>query len=716
MTKRVVSIFLSAVMLVCSLSAFSLSANAASYEDQLKAKGFPDTYVAYLSDLHKKYPNWNFEPYQTNINWSDAIAGERSYHSKQRISKSSIYNTGFYCGCSSCYVNGAYKIVEGSTWVAASASAVKYYMDPRTSLDEKYIFQFESTKYDSSQTIEGVEAILASTWMANSVITYADENGNIQTYKDEKGNTVKYSEAIMKTAKDHEMSAYFLASKIVQEVGGSSNTASGASGTVSGYKGIYNYYNIGANTGATAGLSWAATTSFKTSSTSNVNMRKEPNTSSAIVKQLEKSSTIRIVDQTPVQADGYVWYRVSVTVNSIGYQGYIRSDLTTNTYSRPWTNPYLSIYYGAKNIQGVYKNQYTGYLKKFNVTSTNRYTNEYMANAAAASQEAVNVYNAYSKAKQLSNAKTFYIPVFNNMPTAVSPRPTAGCEPIENLNTPTNNPPQIETKISNFKVTGRTATSLSYSWNKVDNATKYQVYFTNVVSKKSYSKEVTTNYVTLNNLSLGCQYTVKVRAYVGAWKEYSEELKNKTLPAKPALLKTNGVYANGALIQWSKVNNADGYVVYRYNANKTYTWIKTIPGVNNTSMTLSRLAGCTNYSFVVVAYVDNVCIGPVSNLVTFRTQVSQVYGLNLKPTSTTIRANWSLINGNADGYQVCFAKDSAFKKKIATKTVGGRNTLTYTGKKLTKGRTYYVKVRAYKKIGKTTYYGAWSSTAKAVCK
>ena len=41
-----------------------------------------------------------------------------------------------------------------------------------------------------------------------------------------------------------------------------------------------------------------------------------------------------------------------------------------------------------------------------------------MANVRAASSEALKTYNAHVNAGTLESAKTFYIPVFNNMPDA----------------------------------------------------------------------------------------------------------------------------------------------------------------------------------------------------------------------------------------------------------------------------------------------------------
>ena len=92
--------------------------------------------------------------------------------------------------------NGNYVIREASNWVSASKTAVEYYMDPRNFLDEKQIFQFESTSYDGTQTKEGVEAILDGTWMHDSLIKYLTTGQSQKTYD----STTKYSDVIMKAA------------------------------------------------------------------------------------------------------------------------------------------------------------------------------------------------------------------------------------------------------------------------------------------------------------------------------------------------------------------------------------------------------------------------------------------------------------------------------------------------------------------------------------
>ena len=74
-----------------------------------------------------------------------------------------------------------------------------------------------------------------------------------------------------------------------------------------------------------------------------------------------------------------------------------------------------------------------------------------------------------------------------------------------------------------------------------------------------------------------------------------------------------------------------------------------------------------------------------------------------------IKAKWNKCSTSATGYQIYWAKDKKFKKVVAKTTTKGRSKVTYTGKNFTKGRKYYVRIRAYKKAGDKTYYGAWSN-------
>ena len=83
--KKILSLLLSAIIAVTGIFAVPQLAFASSYEDELRAKGFPDSYITKLTELHKKYPNWIFQPLITNLDWQTAVNGERSSHSKQLI-------------------------------------------------------------------------------------------------------------------------------------------------------------------------------------------------------------------------------------------------------------------------------------------------------------------------------------------------------------------------------------------------------------------------------------------------------------------------------------------------------------------------------------------------------------------------------------------------------------------------------------------------------
>ena len=50
-----------------------------------------------------------------------------------------------------------------------------------------------------------------------------------------------------------------------------------------------------------------------------------------------------------------------------------------------------------------------------------------------------------------------------------------------------------------------------------------------------------------------------------------------------------------------------------------------------------------------------------------------------------------------------------FKKMVSKTTVSGQKKTSYTGKNFTKGKRYYVKVRAYKTVNGNKIYGALSN-------
>ena len=60
------------------------------------------------------------------------------------------------------------------------------------------------------------------------------------------------------------------------------------------------------------------------------------------------------------------------------------------------------------------------------------------------------------------------------------------------------------------------------------------------------------------------------------------------------------------------------------------------------------------------------------------------------------------------GYQIQYSTSKSFSK-ATTKTISSYKTTKYTLKSLSTKKTYYVRVRTYKTVGKTKYYSGWST-------
>lgn len=194
------------------------------FEESIKA--FPDSYKPYLRVLHAMHPNWAFKIDKTGLNWETAAEAESQ---KGTSAISYLYPSLIFKDSSN--PNGI--VVDGTNWYAPAKDAVKYYMDPRNFLNEKNIFMFETLSYDVNQDASVAE-ILKGSFMSGSFT-----EGDV---------TKTYADAFIEAAKTANVSSIHLASRALQEMGYTMSSA--ASGTVAGYEGIYNFYNIGAYSGA----------------------------------------------------------------------------------------------------------------------------------------------------------------------------------------------------------------------------------------------------------------------------------------------------------------------------------------------------------------------------------------------------------------------------------------------------------------------------------
>jgi len=125
-----------------------------------------------------------------------------------------------------------------------------------------------------------------------------------------------------------------------------------------------------------------------------------------------------------------------------------------------------------------------------------------------------------------------------------------------------------------------------------------------------------------------------------------------------------------------------------------------------------------------VSYKNNKAIGTATVTVkgmgnytgtakkTFKINPKAVSGLKLTAGKGRLTASWKKSAGGVGGYQLQYALKKSFSgaRKV---TVAKASTLKRTLKNLKKGKIYYVRIRAFKKVGKTTYWSAWSGAKRA---
>lgn len=234
--KRLLSIVLICTILISGGGFFSnidvaKAATDAAFSTEMKAAGFPDSYISGLTQLHKQYPQWKFEAVDTGLDWGTVITKE-SVNGVNLVPKSGDDARKSTAAGAYDWNTNTWTIYDGSNWVAANSGYIAYYMDPRNFLNETDIFQFESLSFNKLQTKSGVNAILSGTFMAKTV-TDSDKT------------TLNYADSFMKIGELTGVSPYHLASRVRQEQG-LNGTSSLISGTYKGYEGYFNYFNVGA--------------------------------------------------------------------------------------------------------------------------------------------------------------------------------------------------------------------------------------------------------------------------------------------------------------------------------------------------------------------------------------------------------------------------------------------------------------------------------------
>lgn len=241
--KRFSFILVFIILFNCSLTIF-LSGEVQARErteDISNLVNYPEIYTA-VQEMKTAHPNWTFTILYTGLDWNDVMYNETlALHTRSLVHSSLVTGNVSDWVCPECGTDSK----DSGSWYCASTKTAAYYIDPRNWLNETYIFAFETLSFNSNvHTIEGVQTMLAGTFMDVPTIYYKDTNGVIQTINK------SYAQIIYEAGQQNNVSPYHLAARILQEQGTSgSSLITGEPYTYLGttYMGYYNFFNVGAS-------------------------------------------------------------------------------------------------------------------------------------------------------------------------------------------------------------------------------------------------------------------------------------------------------------------------------------------------------------------------------------------------------------------------------------------------------------------------------------
>lgn len=101
----------------------------------------------------------------------------------------------------------------------------------------------------------------------------------------------------------------------------------------------------------------------------------------------------------------------------------------------------------------------------------------------------------------------------------------------------------------------------------------------------------------------------------------------------------------------------------------------------------------------------------INKTLTFKILPPKTLLTGLKKANRSFIASWKK-NIQATGYQIQYAADSRFTKERKTVTVGKQSATRYKISGLKNKKTYYVRIRSYKRVGKKILYSSWSTVKK----
>ena len=168
--------------------------------------------------------------------------------------------------------------------------------------------------------------------------------------------------------------------------------------------------------------------------------------------------------------------------------------------------------------------------------------------------------------------------------------------------------------------------------------------------------------------------------------------------------------AKGVKLTWNSVSGATGYKIYRRQGKGSYKLIKTVKKGNATSYTDKKASNKKQYTYKLKT-IENSYSSVYSTTKTIYCMKTKAAVKKLSKATGGFTVSLKKVSG-ATGYEIQYSTSQTFSYSVYSKTTKKRTLKISAYSSPYYKYTYYVRVRAYKKVGKKKYYAPWGAKKK----
>ena len=266
-------------------------------------------------------------------------------------------------------------------------------------------------------------------------------------------------------------------------------------------------------------------------------------------------------------------------------------------------------------------------------------------------------------------------------------------------------PPSVG-NVKNLSAT-TTYNSVTLNWDPVEGATGYRVWRNTssgwkqltIVDKPTF-KETGRSAASRYYYAIQAIIDFNGKTYYGEYAylyAYTQLANLKGLTSSPS--------STSIKLSWSKVKNASGYIVYRYDAaSDSY---KKVTSTTKLYATDSKRSSGTDYEYRVRAYtkVSGKTVYSEYAYLSTSTKPANVSSFKASTTADSVTLTWKKVKG-ANGYLVYRYNSSSKKWSKISQT----SELTFTDTERKAGTKYQYRIRAYKEVGDSRLYSSSYTT------